>query len=67
MVARPDLANQAAAAIRMVASTADDWDERFKQIFGGFTYQQIAAGDASASPPKLKPGQGQGPGTGFYL
>ena len=45
-------------AIRMVASTAAEWDERFKQLFGGFTYQEMVAG--SAPEPQMKPSQGGG-------
>jgi hypothetical protein len=47
-------------AIRMVAATADGWDDRLKQMFGGTTYQEMLAGPASASPPPIKPGQGVG-------
>ena len=50
-------------AIRMVASTADLWDDRLKSMFGGVTYQEVLAGrSAEAAPPK-KPGEG----TGLYL
>ncbi len=45
-------------AIRVVASTADEWDDRFKRMFGGFTYQEMLAG--SAPEPPEKPGQGAG-------
>jgi hypothetical protein len=47
-------------AIRMVASTADGWDDRFKQMFGGSTHQEVLAGRASGPPPTTKPGQGVG-------
>lgn len=47
-------------AVRMVASTADGWDDRFKQMFGGATYQEVLAGRTSESPPTTKPGQGPG-------
>jgi hypothetical protein len=50
-------------AIRIVGATADEWDDRFKQMFGGATYQEVLAGNASGIPPKTKPGQG----TGQYL
>lgn len=47
-------------AIRMVASTADAWDDRLKQLFGGATNQEMRAGRTSESAPKAKPGQGVG-------
>lgn len=47
-------------AIRMVASTADAWDDRLKQLFGGATYQEVLAGRTSEAAPKAKPGQGVG-------
>lgn len=47
-------------AIRMVAATADAWDNRLKQQCGGATYQEVLAGRASEAAPKTKPGQGVG-------
>jgi hypothetical protein len=47
-------------AIRMVASTADGWDDRFKEMFGGATYQEVLAGRASEVAPTTKPGGGVG-------
>ncbi len=47
-------------AIRMVASTADGWDDRLKQMFGGATYQEVLAGRTAEVPPTTKPGQGLG-------
>jgi hypothetical protein len=47
-------------AIRMVASTADSWDDRLKQMFGGATYQAVLSGRTSESAPKTKPGEGVG-------
>jgi hypothetical protein len=47
-------------AIDMVASTADGWDDRFKQMFGGATYQEVLAGRAGEPAPTTKPGQGVG-------
>jgi hypothetical protein len=44
--------------IHVVASTADDWDDRLKQMFGGATYQEILAGQSDHKPPPVKPGQG---------
>jgi type III secretion system-like peptide-binding chaperone len=46
--------------IRLVASTADSWDDRFKQMFGGATHQEVLAGLASEPRPPIKPGQGSG-------
>jgi hypothetical protein len=50
-------------AIRMVASTADAWDDRLKQMFSGATYQEVLAGRTAEAPPPTKPGEG----TGLYL
>lgn len=47
-------------AIRAVASTADGWDDRLKQMFGGATYQEVLAGQTAAPPPPIKPGEGVG-------
>jgi Putative bacterial sensory transduction regulator len=44
--------------IRVVASTADDWDDRLKQMFGGATYQEVLAGQSDHKAPPIKPGQG---------
>jgi len=45
-------------AIGVVASTADQWDDRLKQMFGGATYQEILQNRAGQPVPTLKPGQG---------
>ena len=45
-------------AIQIVASTADEWDDRMKQMFGGFTYQEAMASRADGAPPPVKPGGG---------
>ena len=37
-------------AIRMLASTADEWDDRLKQMFGGFTYQEMLGSSTLESP-----------------
>lgn len=50
-------------AIEMVASTADGWDDRLKQMFGGATYQEVLAGRSDQGAPPVKPGEG----TGQYL
>jgi hypothetical protein len=44
--------------IRVVASTADDWDDRLKQMFGGATYQEALTGLSNEQVPPTKPGQG---------
>lgn len=43
--------------IRIVATTADEWDDRFKQMFGGATHQELLQKGAQAGLP-AKPGQG---------
>ncbi|MEN8184855.1 MAG: YbjN domain-containing protein, partial [Myxococcota bacterium] len=48
-------------AIGMVAETADHWDDRLKQMFGGVTYQEILAGRTAEAPPPTKPGEASGP------
>jgi len=50
-------------AIRVVAETADEWDDRLKKMFGGATYQEVLAGRAAQAPPPTKPGSG----VGMYL
>jgi hypothetical protein len=47
-------------AIRVVASTSDEWDDRLKQMFGGATYQEFLTGQTPGSPPPTKPGEGVG-------
>jgi hypothetical protein len=44
--------------IQVVATTADQWDDRMKQMFGGSTYQEVLAGRVGQQPPLIKPGQG---------
>jgi hypothetical protein len=50
-------------AIRMVASTADAWDDRIKGMFGGATHQEMLAAGAAEPAPQSKPGGG----VGLYL
>ncbi len=50
-------------AISVVSSTADNWDDRIKQMFGGATHQEVLAGHAEDSGPRTKPGEG----VGLYL
>jgi hypothetical protein len=45
-------------AIRVVASTADEWDDRLKQMFGGATWQEVLTQSAEPEVPPSKPGQG---------
>ena len=45
-------------AIDIVATTADQWDDRLKQMFGGATYQEVITGRAGQQAPPTKPGQG---------
>jgi hypothetical protein len=45
-------------AVHVVASTADEWDDRLKQMFGGNTYQEVLKGRTALDPPPAKPGQG---------
>ena len=47
-------------AVRIVAATADEWDDRLKQMFGGATYQEVLAGRTQEAPPPIKPGEGLG-------
>ena len=47
-------------AVRIVASTADEWDNRLKQMFGGSTYQEVLAGRTAEPAPPTKPGVGIG-------
>jgi hypothetical protein len=44
--------------IQIVATTADQWDDRLKQMFGGATYQDVITGRADHKAPPTKPGQG---------
>jgi hypothetical protein len=44
--------------IEMVATTADQWDDRLKQMFGGVTHQELLKQQTPSSEPLTKPGQG---------
>ena len=44
--------------IQAVAATADQWDDRLKQMFGGATYHDVLKGQAGQAVPPTKPGQG---------
>ncbi|HEX2850212.1 MAG TPA: YbjN domain-containing protein, partial [Acidimicrobiales bacterium] len=45
-------------AIEVVASTADEWDDRIKAMFGGSTGEDVAASKAQGIAPPPKPGEG---------
>jgi len=45
-------------AVDVVASTADEWDDRLKQMFGGMTHQEGLHARSAASTALAKPGQG---------
>lgn len=51
---------QLRTAIQVVASTADVWDDRLKQMFGGSTQQEVIKGRTGDSLPRIKPGEGVG-------
>jgi hypothetical protein len=46
--------------VGVVATTADEWDDRLKEMFGGATYQEILTSENRAveEPPSTKPGEG---------
>jgi len=44
--------------VKIVAATADQWDDRLKQMFGGATYQDVLKKHAVGTPPPTKPGEG---------
>ncbi|HVN41133.1 MAG TPA: YbjN domain-containing protein [Myxococcota bacterium] len=44
--------------IQAVAATADQWDDRLKQMFGGATHQDVLKGQTAQTIPPIKPGQG---------
>jgi hypothetical protein len=45
-------------SIKVVATTADHWDDRLKQMFGGATHPEVLAGQVGLKTPPVKPGQG---------
>jgi len=47
-------------AVKVVASTADEWDDRLKQMFGGATHQEILSMESAGQTPPVKPGEGPG-------
>jgi len=44
--------------IQAGATTADQWDDRLKQMFGGSTHQDVLKGQTAEPVPSTKPGQG---------
>lgn len=44
--------------IHVVATTADQWDDRLKQMFGGETWQEVQRRLPSQDAPRAKPGEG---------
>jgi hypothetical protein len=44
--------------IEVVAGTADQWDDRLKQMFGGQTHEEMLVRRAAPEEPLTKPGQG---------
>jgi len=56
-------------AINVVSTTADEWDDRLKQMFGGATYQEVLKREGSTGEIPAKPGQGESPAPmhGLYL
>ena len=44
--------------IQVVASTAEPWSERLKQMFGGAAHAEVLAGRPGVETPRIKPGQG---------
>ena len=60
-------------SIRVVAETADEWDNRLKQMFGGATYHEVLKQQGRLAAPPTKPGSGETerdehkPGHGLYL
>jgi len=44
--------------VRVVASTADEWDDRLKQMFGGSTHQESLSKRLGEERGAYKPGYG---------
>jgi hypothetical protein len=44
--------------VKIVATTADEWDDRLKQMFGGATYQDVLTNRVAEGTAPTKPGQG---------
>jgi hypothetical protein len=54
-------------AIQVVASTADEWDDRIVQMFGGVKFGDSENGDAARGSLRTKPGEAQQLGQGLYI
>jgi hypothetical protein len=44
--------------VGIVAGTADEWDDRLQQMFGGATYHDVLQGHTNQGIPPTKPGSG---------
>ena len=44
--------------MKVVATTADEWDDRIQQMFGGSTYQDVIEKRVVSEVPSIKPGAG---------
>ncbi len=51
-------AEQLRFTVKVVATTADQWDDRLKQMFGGATYQEVLKNRGDGTPELTKPGLG---------
>jgi len=47
-------------SIEVVAKTADEWDDRLKQMFGGATFQEVLKLQGDQDLPRVKPGESPG-------
>jgi hypothetical protein len=47
-----------AFTMKVIAATADEWDDRIKQMFGGSTYQDVLKKRVVSEVPNIKPGVG---------
>jgi hypothetical protein len=45
-------------ALDVVSTTADEWDDRLKQMFGGATWQEVLTQRKDSKAPPVKPGAG---------
>jgi len=54
-------------AIHIVASTADEWDDRIVEMFGGVKFSDSENGDAARGTSRTKPGGAQKLGQGLYI
>jgi hypothetical protein len=45
--------------MKVVSTTADEWDDRIKQMFGGATYQDVLQQRVVREMPNIKPGVGR--------